>query len=94
MHTKHRKTLAAIFTDPVPAGIKWRDIEALLRALGGELVEGRGSRVTVFLGEAKATFHRPHPRPDTDKGAVRALRRFLLQTGLRPGSVSKEPSDP
>jgi predicted HicB family RNase H-like nuclease len=63
MRTKHRNTLATIFTDPVSARIRWRDIEALFRALGGELVEGRGSRVTVFLGEAKATFHRLHPRP-------------------------------
>jgi HicA toxin of bacterial toxin-antitoxin, len=94
MHSKHRKTLATIFTDPVSARIRWRDIEALFRALGGELVEGRGSRVTVFLGDAKATFHRPHPRPDTDKGAVRAVRRFLLQAGVRPKRDSKGRSDP
>lgn len=86
MHSKHEKTLAAIFTDPVPANIKWRDIEMLFVALGGELSEGRGSRVTVFLAGVQATFHRPHPRPDADKGAVRAVRRFLTQADVRPGS--------
>lgn len=85
MQKKHERTLAAIFTDPVPADIRWRDVEALFVALGGELMAGRGSRVTVFLGNAKATFRRPHPRPEADKGAVRAGRRFLVQAGVRPG---------
>lgn len=91
MQRKHERTLAAIFTDPVPANIRWRDIEALFIALGGELMEGRGSRVTVFLGDAKATFHRPHPRPETDRGAVRAVRRFLVQAGVRPAEGPEEP---
>jgi hypothetical protein len=63
-------------------------------ALGGQLVEGRGSRVTVFLSEAKATFRRPHPRPDTDRGALRAVRRFLLQAGVRPEDDQKKPGAP
>ncbi len=84
MARKRNKTLEAVFTDPIRANLKWRDIEALFVALDAELVEGRGSRVTVFLGRAKATFHRPHPRPETDKGAVRAVRRFLIQAGVRP----------
>ena len=94
MSKKHERTLAAIFTDPLPANVKWRDVEALLQAVGGELVEGRGSRVTVFLNEAKATFHRPHPRPDPDKGALRAVRRFLLEAGVRPKDDQKKPGAP
>jgi hypothetical protein len=84
MSKKHDRTLAAIFSDPLPANVKWRDVEALFAALGCQLVEGRGSRVTVFLNDTKATFHRPHPRPDTDRGALRAVQRFLLQAGVRP----------
>jgi HicA toxin of bacterial toxin-antitoxin, len=84
MPKRRDKTLEVVFTDPIRASIKWRDIEVLFEALGAELVEGRGSRVSVFLGHAKATFHRPHPRPETDKGAVRAVRRFLIQAGVRP----------
>ena len=91
MSKKHHRTLAAIFTDPLPANVKWRDVEALFAALGGELIEGRGSRVVVFLADAKATFHRPHPRPDTDRGALRSVRRFLLQAGVRPQNGTKRP---
>jgi hypothetical protein len=84
MNAKHRRTLEAIFADPVRSGVRWRDIEALFAALGARMIEGRGSRVTVILGDARATFHRPHPRPEADKGALRAVRRFLHQAGVRP----------
>ncbi len=56
----------------------------MLRALGAEISEGRGSRVRIFLKDVKAVFHRPHPGKETDKGAVIALRRFLMTAGIVP----------
>lgn len=82
INARHRKTLAAIFTDPVSGTIKRRDIEAMLTALGAEVSEGSGSRVRVSLKGSSSVFHRPHPKPETDKGAVKALRRFLTNAGL------------
>jgi hypothetical protein len=82
INARHRKTLEAVFSDPVSGTIKWRDIEAMLEALGTEISEGRGSRVRIKLGPDTAVFHRPHPRPETDKGAVKALRRFLINAGI------------
>ena len=61
MNSKHRKTLAAIFADPVPSSILWTDIESLFLACGAETSEGRGSRVRVELNGVFATFHRTHP---------------------------------
>ncbi|MCP4660782.1 MAG: type II toxin-antitoxin system HicA family toxin [bacterium] len=84
MKARHRSTLIALFADPVRASIPWRDVEGLFRALGAEVSEGRGSRVRVELAEAEAVFHRPHPRKETNKGAVKAVRRFLLATGVEP----------
>lgn len=84
MNAKHRKTLEAIFADPVPAAIAWRDIEALLLACGAEISEGQGSRVRIALKGVRATFHRPHPRKETDKGAVKAVRRFLAEAEVTP----------
>jgi hypothetical protein len=81
---KHVRTLKAIFTDPVPANILWADIEKLLSALGAELSEGRGSRVRIYLNGVRAVFHRPHPRKETDRGAVRSMRRFLVEAGIKP----------
>jgi hypothetical protein len=74
---RHRRTLEQIFDVPVRANVRWSDIEALLRALGGELTEGRGSRVRVALNGVRAVFHRPHPEKETDKGALRSVRTFL-----------------
>ena len=46
--------------------------------------EAEGSRITVTLNEVYAVFHRPHPRPTTDKGAVKSVRRFLINAGVSP----------
>ena len=80
----HRKTLRAIFDDPVRSDVAWTDIEKLLVALGAELSEGRGSRVRISLNQVRAVFHRPHPRKETDKGALKAMRRFLIEAGAFP----------
>lgn len=41
--------------------------------------EGRGSRVRITLNGVHAVFHRPHPRKETDKGAVKSMRWFLTE---------------
>ena len=84
MNNKHRSTLEAIFSDPVRSNIRWSEIEALLKALDARISEGRGSRVRIHINEMDAVFHRPHPKPDTDKGAVKAMRRFLESAGITP----------
>lgn len=81
---KHQATLDAIFADPVRADLAWRDIEALFRAAGAEISEGSGSRVRVALNGVRAVFHRPHPQKETDKGAVKSVRRFLNEAGVTP----------
>ncbi len=80
----HKKTLRVIFRDPVPANVSWLDIESLLRALDAEVSEGRGSRVRVHLNGVRAVFHRPHPRREADRGAVRSVRQFLEEAGIEP----------
>ena len=80
MNKKHRKTLDAIFDTPVRSDIEWKEIESLLKALGGDISEGRGSRVRVALKGVRAVFHRPHPKKETDKGAVKSVRRFLKES--------------
>ncbi|WP_372424937.1 type II toxin-antitoxin system HicA family toxin [Salinarimonas chemoclinalis] len=59
-------------------------MEALLRAVGAEISEGSGSRVRVALNGVRAVFHRPHPAKETDKGAVKSVRRFLQEAGVAP----------
>lgn len=84
MNRKHQRILETIFSTPVQANIKWKDIESLFIALGAKIEEGRGSRVRVLLNEEEAVFHRPHPQKETDKGAVVSVRRFLENAGVKP----------
>ena len=84
MSRRHQKTLALVFTRPVSGGIKWRDIEALLVALGAEVTEREGSRVGVKLFDDRRVFHRPHPSPDTDKAAVESIRKWFEVNGVSP----------
>jgi hypothetical protein len=81
---KHQLVLNAIFFDPVQANIAWHDIESLFIACGGEVSEGSGSRVRVYLNGVRAVFHRPHPHKETDKGAVKSVRRFLSEAEIKP----------
>ena len=62
--------------------MEWKKIESLLTALGGALSEGRGSRIRVALNNVRAVFHRPHPQKETDKGALKSVRRFLQEAGI------------
>jgi hypothetical protein len=82
MNAKQRKTLQLIFKTPVQSDVKWSDIESLFASLGGELSEGNGSRVRIVLKDVKAVFHRPHPKRETDKGALKDVRRFLMNAGI------------
>ena len=84
MNRRHERTLASIFGHPTSSNILWRDVEALLVALGAEVTERRGSRVGVRLFGDRRVFHRPHPGPDTDKGAVASIREWLRRNGVEP----------
>ena len=56
MSRKHRRTLRAIFAEPVRANVNRTDIEAMLVASGAELSEGAGSRVRIALNTGEATL--------------------------------------
>ncbi|MBL4761514.1 MAG: type II toxin-antitoxin system HicA family toxin [Gammaproteobacteria bacterium] len=84
MKSRHLKILEAIYSRPVSANIKWSDIESLFISLGANISEREGSRVCVKLfGEIKV-YHRPHPKPVTDKGAVANVRKWLKANGINP----------
>jgi hypothetical protein len=84
MNSKQRKTLAAVFTEPVSASVEWAAIESLLIAVGCSLVEGAGSRVRFAHGAEVETFHRLYPAKEAKRYQVRAARDFLIRLGIRP----------
>ena len=84
MNSKHKKTLAAVFRNPVSGTIDWTDIEVLLIAAGAEVVEGSGSRVRFVKGDEIEIFHRPHPAKEAKRYQVKAARDFLTRIGVTP----------
>lgn len=84
MNNRHRKTLKAVFADPVSPAISWASIESLLVAAGCEIVEGKGSRVRFSKDGKVQTFHRPHPEPEAKRYQVRDARAFLGRLGVEP----------
>ncbi len=84
MNARHRRTLEAVFRNPVSGTITWADIEALLLACGAATVEGDGSRVRFVLGDVVASFHRPHPQKEAKRYQVRDAREFLTKCGIGP----------
>lgn len=84
MNSKQRKTLAAVFAEPVSGTVEWSAIESLLVAVGCEVIEGSGSRVRFVFDGAVAAFHRPHPAKEAKRYQVRDAREFLLRIGVKP----------
>lgn len=84
MNSRHRKTLTAVFTDPVSGTIEWMAIEGLLLAAGVQRIEGRGSRVRFEKDGEIATFHRPHPGKEAKRYQVRDARDFLERIKVTP----------
>lgn len=82
MNKKQRGTLEKTFEIPERSDILWKNIESLIKALDGEITEGRGSRVRIALNDVRAVFHRPHPINEKNKGAVKSMRRFLIEAGV------------
>jgi len=84
MKVKYRKTLVAIFTDPINGNLEWNEIETLFVFLGCQVVEGSGSSVTFEKDGVRAHFHRPHPARAALRYRIKAARLFLRKIGINP----------
>ena len=84
MNRKQRRTLEAVFDEPVSASITWDDIEVLLSACGAKTIEGKGSAVRFVANGVIARFHRPHPAKEAKRYQVRDARAFLTKLGVVP----------
>ena len=84
IHTKHRKTLRAVFAKPTSASLVFADIESLLVALGGEVHEREGSRVKINLKGEQWRCHRPHPGKEAKRYQVEEVRELLERIGVKP----------
>jgi hypothetical protein len=82
MNRKQRNTYDAIFTEPILRNIAWTDVVSLVKALGGEVIQGDGSRVRFDLNGVSLNIHSPHPQKELKRYQVKAVRDFLLNAGI------------
>jgi predicted RNA binding protein YcfA (HicA-like mRNA interferase family) len=84
VNTAQKATLERVFADPVNGNLAWSRIESLLRAIGCNVIAGKGSAVTFEHGGRKLTLHRPHPGKEALRYRVIAVREFLDRIGVAP----------
>lgn len=84
MKGRHRKTVIAIFNDPVNGNLEWNKVEALFVHLGCRVIEGSGSSVTFEKDGTRAYFHRPHPAKVALRYRIKDARVFLKNLGVSP----------
>lgn len=76
--------MEAIYFKPTLASVVFADIESLIRALGGTVLERAGSRVSVLLMGEEWRCHRPHPGKEAKRYQVEQARDLLDRAGVRP----------
>jgi len=84
MQKRHQKTLQALFRQPTSGTVVFADIEALILALGGEVLEREGSRVKITLKGEQWRCHRLHPGKEAKKYQVEEARELLERVGVKP----------
>ncbi|MEA1969904.1 MAG: type II toxin-antitoxin system HicA family toxin [Thermodesulfobacteriota bacterium] len=86
MNNKHKKILLYIFQKPVPVPVdlKWRSVASLIKALGGDIRYGDGSRIRIDLKGKSVNIHSPYPQKELHRYAVRLIKELLGKTGNKP----------
>ncbi|HAC62559.1 MAG TPA: hexulose-6-phosphate isomerase [Cyanothece sp. UBA12306] len=82
MNKKQRKTYDDIFAEPIRRNIIWNDVVNLIKAIGGKVTQGNGSRVRFDLNNISLNIHSPHPQKELKRYQVKAIREFLINTGV------------
>ena len=57
--------------------------EKLTAGLGGNVIEGDGSRVKFSLNGVQFFAHRPHPNKEAKKYQIESFREFLEMAGIK-----------
>ena len=84
MNSKQRKTLEAIFFEPVPKNLPWDDIESLLKAVGCKVNNRGGSKAGFGKDNEMLYVHRPHPQKEAKGYAISKVKAFLISIGVTP----------
>ena len=88
MSRHHTNLIRALFHDPPPHNLHWRDVEALLKHVGATIEPISGARVRVKVGRFEDVLHRPHGG-EVDRQSVLHVRAFLGRAGVTPAAYER-----
>ena len=77
-------TLDRIFQEPTRSDVTWKEVENLVKRLGGKIQNGKGSRRRIIFSNVKGSLHEPHPQKEMKKYAVEDMRELLKRAGFEP----------
>lgn len=82
--SKQEKIIAKLLATPTPADFRWDDLATLLRNLGYMELKNSGSRRKFYNSEKNLLIscHKPHPRPEVDRGCIADIVEHLKLHGL------------
>ncbi len=86
MSHKHQVLLRAIFQDPLPSNIHWRELESLLHHLGASIEPSHGARFKVTLNAIVEFLHHPHHNSECSRELIKQVREFLGHAGVSVSS--------
>jgi hypothetical protein len=87
----HRETVAKILDHPASGNVEWRQVLALLEAIG-EVTEEHNGKVKVTLGPETEVLHPPRGK-DVDEQTIVDLRRMLDQAGYAADPAVEDSRD-
>lgn len=92
---QHQHTLEALFSHPLPHGLRASRVEALLHALGAEVTPMSGRRLQIRLPGGQGTWIQVGEgvhHPDLDPEAVQRVRHLLEEAGVTQDHPEAEPA--
>jgi hypothetical protein len=85
MSRHHTNLIRALFHDPPPHNVHWRDVESFLAHVGASIEPASGARLRVTLNGMEDVLRRPHGN-EMDRQSVLHVRAFLGRAGVTPSA--------
>jgi hypothetical protein len=86
---EHTHTLQALFQHPVTYNLEWRQIVALLEAVG-TITETHDRHYHVTVNGQGYDLNRPHHKDFADVTELMALRHFMQRVGVVPTALHQQ----
>jgi hypothetical protein len=86
LSSRHRDTVAKIFSQPPSRNIEWHEVTSLLEAIGSVTHEHNG-KLKVSVGPETEVLSAPHGK-DVEVQVLVDVRRMLTQAGFAPDGAA------